>query len=337
MATRIAITKAWLFATGVAVVTSYCVITHHKNTPADQKKAEKVAEQIAKKGTVSEYKQKTAHSSAVKKTTTAKVVDKEVKLPTYIPNPIYPSFTNALNNLVNEYIEAAVDGEVVVTNGFILSLKDGKPFITFPEEYKNINIGGESIGGLLNNGKFDVKRKRIENTDKWEMDGIRMSRFKRLDEPEFYCTDITYYALPSTKQIDSISMHGDLNLGNTAKAYEVVDEISEWMKNDYGAVDQKAVIPAGTLSLKKFTIGNDMEVVVSVKWDNGRKDKNTDAVIDISFTTNELVPENKYQRQELAKATDKARANTYATTGINYFTVNEKVNADSIKNKTVFR
>ena len=41
----------------------------------------------------------------------------------------------------------------------------------------------------LKDGDFSVSRKRVGNTDRWEMDGIGMYKFRRLDEPEFYCTD----------------------------------------------------------------------------------------------------------------------------------------------------
>ena len=47
--------------------------------------------------------------------------------------------------------------------------------------------------------------------------------------------------------------------------------------------------------------------------------------------------ENAYQCAELGKATDEARKSTYSTTGINYFTVNPKVNAEVGKNGMVFR
>ena len=43
------------------------------------------------------------------------------------------------------------------------------------------------------------------------------------------------------------------------------------------------------------------------------------------------------QRAELGKATDPARASEYSRTGINYFTVNPKVNAEVGKNGMVFR
>ena len=91
--TRISVVSSWLCATGVVVVSSYCILTHFKNTPADQKKAAALVERINKRGTVSEAeygKQRAKHSSAVNKKTVAKIVDKDVKEPVYVPNPIYP-------------------------------------------------------------------------------------------------------------------------------------------------------------------------------------------------------------------------------------------------------
>lgn len=55
---------------------------------------------------------------------------------------------------------------------------------------------------------------------------------------EFYCTSVTYSAIPATKQVDSIRMRGNLEVGNTSKAYAMVEEIGKWMKEDFGAVDQ---------------------------------------------------------------------------------------------------
>ena len=37
--TRISIVSSWLCSTGVAVISSYCILTHHQNTPVEQKKA----------------------------------------------------------------------------------------------------------------------------------------------------------------------------------------------------------------------------------------------------------------------------------------------------------
>ena len=55
---------------------------------------------------------------------------------------------------------------------------------------------------------------------------------------EFYCTSVTYSAIPATKQVDSIRMRGNLEVGNTSKAYAMVEEIGKWMKEDFGAVNQ---------------------------------------------------------------------------------------------------
>ena len=334
--TRISIASSWLCATGVVVFTSYCILTHHKNTPADQKKAAALVERISKRGTVAEYKQNVKHSSAVNKKTVAKIVDKDVKR-TLVPNPIYPPFTNALNNLVQEFAAAAQEGDVVLTNGFTLTLKDGKPVLKFPEAYEKVRIGGRGVGELLKDGDFNVHRKRIGNTDQWEMDGIGLSKFRRLDEPEFYCTDVTYRALPATKQIDSIQMSGKLGVVNTSQAYDMFEEISKWMKDDFGAVDLKAKIPAGTVALKKFRIGDGMDVVVAVNQDKRQTSQTWNSKIEITFTTRGLEAENAYQRAELGKATDPARASEYSRTGINYFTVNPKVNAEVGKNGMVFR
>ena len=337
--TRISVVSSWLCATGVVVVSSYCILTHFKNTPADQKKAAALVERINKRGTVSEAeygKQRAKHSSAVNKKTVAKIVGKDVKRE-LVPNPIYPPFTNALNNLVQEFAAAAQEGDVVLTNGFTLTLKDGKPVLKFPEAYEKIRIGGRGIGELLKDGDFSVSTKRDRNTDQLEMDGIGMYKFRRLDEPEFYCTDVTYSALPATKQIDSIRMHGKLGVANTLQVYDMVEEISKWMKDDFGAVDLKATTPAGTVALKKFRIGEGMDVEVAVNWDKRQTSQTWNSKIDITFKTRELEAENKYQRAELGKATDPARASEYSRTGINYFTVNPKVNAEVGKNGMVFR
>ena len=339
--TRISIVSSWLSATGVVVFSSYCILTHFKNTPADQKKAAALAERISKRGSVSEkgYKPRVKHSSAVNKKMVAKITDKDVKTKPvrYVANPIYPPFTNALNNLVRELAALAEEGDVVLTNGFTLTLKDGLPVLKFPEAYEKVRIGGMGIGELLKDGDFSVSRKKIDNTDQWEMDGIGMSKFRQLDEPEFYCTDVTYSALPATKQIDSIRMHGKLGVLNTSQAYDMVEEISKWMKDDFGAVDLKAKIPAGMVALKKFRIGEGMDVEVAVNWDKRQTSQTWNSKIDITFKTRELEAENAYLRAELGKATDPARASEYSRTGINYFTVNPKVNAEVGKNGMVFR
>ena len=338
--TRISVVSSWLCATGVVVVSSYCILTHFKNTPADQKKAAALVERISKRGTIPEkdYKQRVKHSSAVNKTTEAKIVDKDVKLK-FVPNPIYPPFTNALAELTKEFADLAKDGDVVLTNanGFVLSTRNGKPFLKCPAVYGRVDIGGVAMGSELKGGKFAVSKRRIPDTDDLEMDGIGMYKHRHLDEPQFYCAEVTYHALPATKQVDSISLHGDLNVGNSSRAQDMMDEIAAWMKEDLGAVDQKVPTPAGTLALKKFKIGNGMDVEVRAKWNTCRTNGKSDAEIDVTFTTTELAAENRYQRETLGKATDEARKSTYSSTGINYFTVNPKVHAEVGKNGMVFR
>ena len=312
--TRISIASSWLCATGVVVLASYCILTHFKNTPSDQKKAAALAERISKRGTIAEYKNRVKYSSAIKKTTVAKVTDPDVKCPKLVPNPIYPPFTNALAELTRAFADLAKDGDVVLTNanGFVLSMKDGKPFLKFPEAYGKVDIGGVAMGSELKGGEFAVSRRKIPNTEEWEMDGIGMYKHRHLDEPQFYCAEVTYHALPATKQVDSIQMHGDLIVGNSSRAQDMIDEIATWMKEDLGAVDQKVSTPAGTLALKKFKIGNGMDVEVKAKWNTCRMDGKGDAEIDVTFTTTELEAENKYQRETLGKATDTARASEYS-------------------------
>ena len=46
-------------------------------------------------------------------------------------------------------------------------------------EENKVRIGGMSIGEILKDGYFSVSRKRIANTDQWEMDGIGLSKFRR--------------------------------------------------------------------------------------------------------------------------------------------------------------
>ena len=104
--TFISVLASWLFATGVAVTSNYCFSVGGADS-ASQKKAEKIASRISKRGSIPEYKAKNRHCSAIKKTTTAKVTQKEIKQPTYLDNPLYPSFTNALNNLSAEVAETA--------------------------------------------------------------------------------------------------------------------------------------------------------------------------------------------------------------------------------------
>ena len=146
--TLVSVTSSWLCATGVAVISSYCILTN--GTAGDRKKAEQVACSVSKRGTVSEYKSTNRHSSAIKKTTTAKVGE-EIKIPKYVPNPIYTPFTNALNNLTEELADIAKDGSVKLANGFVLMKKDGKPTLEFPEEYRKVGIGGVAIGDEFKN------------------------------------------------------------------------------------------------------------------------------------------------------------------------------------------
>ena len=167
--TLVSIVSSWLCATGVAVISSYCIKTHSNGTVADQKKAVQVANCISKRGTIAEYKPTKKYSSAVKKTTTAKVV-KEIKVPKFVPNPIYVSFTDALNKLTEGVADNAKDGEVELANGFALTNKDGKPTLRFPEEYTNVGIGGVAIGDELQDTLFLVHRKKIDGTDQQKID-----------------------------------------------------------------------------------------------------------------------------------------------------------------------
>ena len=332
--TLISITKSWLCATGVAIIASYCILTHN-GTINGKSKAEQVASRICKDGTVSEYKSKNRHSSAVKKTTKAKV-EKEIKIPKYVPNPIYTPFTNALSELTEELADIAKDGNVELANGFALMKKDGKPTLRFPEEYTNVGIGGVAIGDVLKDTRFTVSRKRIDGTDQEMVDEVALRGYKRLDEPEIYCTHVTYSVLPSTKQVDSIWMHGDLCVGNASNAGKMVREITQWMKEDYGAVDLRADVPDGMLALKKFRIGKGMDVEVKVNWKKQRADNGSDARIDISFKASELDEDNRFERQKLGEATDEARVNELSISGVNYFTVNPKVNEDDVMRKVVY-
>ena len=124
--TLISVTSSWLFATGVAVIASYCILTHSDGTAAGQKKAAQVAARISARGTAPKYKSTNRHSSAVKKTTRAKVV-KEIKIPKYVPNPLYTPFTNALNNMTKELAEIAKHGNVKFAKGFALVKKGSNP------------------------------------------------------------------------------------------------------------------------------------------------------------------------------------------------------------------
>ena len=333
--TLLSIVTSWLCATGVAVISSYCIITHNNRTAGGQKKAAQVASRISKRGTIPEYKSTKRHSSAVKKTTTATVV-KEIKLPKFVVNPIYAPFTNALNKLTEDVAEIAKDGEVELANGFALMNKDGKPTLRFPEEYTNVGIGGVAIGDELKGAFFVVHRKKIDGTDQQKIDEVALNGYKRLDEPEFYCTKVTYSLFPSTRQVDSIRMHGDICVGDASKANRMVREITKWMKEDYGAVERRTDVPSGMLALKKLRIGKGMDVEVAVRWKSQRTAEGCDANIDISFTTSELVEDNRVDRQELGKAADEARVTEYKKSGVNYFTVRPRVKEDDVKRKVVY-
>ena len=333
---RISIVSSWLCSTGVAVISSYCILTHHANTPVEQKKAAEVATRITKRGLIPEYKPKNRHSSAVKKTTVAKVTAKDVKVPTYVPNPIYPFYTNALNDVTKEVAEIAKDGEVILDNGFALAAENGKPSFRFPESYRKVVIGNVAMGDELKGWDSSVSRKWIGGSDQWKVDAVDVHQYKRLAEPEFYCTSVTYSAIPATKQVDSIRMRGNLEVGNTSKAYAMVDEIAKWMKEDFGAVDQRVVVPAGTVAYRKFKIGKGMDVEVAVKWNQQKSAGKGDASIEISFTTGELAEENRYERQELGAAVDAARVSVRYNSNVNYYTVRPKVTVDQIKNKVVY-
>ena len=332
--TLVNITSSWLCATGVAVISSYCLMTHSNGTAADQKKAAQVASSISRRGTIPEYKPTNRHSSAIKKKTTAAVA-KEIKLPTFVPNPIYTPFTNALSKLTEDVAEIAKDGNVELVNGFVLMKKGGKPTLKFPEEYTKVGIGGVAMGDEFKGAFFWVHRKGIDGTDQHKIDEVALSGYKRLDEPEFYCTKVWYSVLPSTRQVDSIRMHGDLCVGDATKANRMVREITRWMKDDYGAVERRADVPEGALALKKFKIGKGMDVEVAVNWKKQRADDGSDAYIDISFTASELVEENLSERQELGDAADEARIDEYSKTGVNYFTVQPMVKEDDVKRKVV--
>ena len=334
--TLVSVTSSWLCATGVAVISSFCIMTHSNGMAADQKRAVQIARRVSERGTVPEYKPTKKYSTAVKKTTTAKVVKKEIKVPKFVPNPIYVPFTDALNNLTEVLADNAKDGEVELANGFALMNKDGKPTLRFPEEYTNVGIGGVAIGDELKGAFFLVHRKKIDGTEQQKIDEVALIGSKRLDEPEFYCTKVTYSVLPSTRQVDSIRMHGDLCVGDASKANKMVREITKWMKEDYGAVERRTDVPSGMLALKKLRIGKGMDVEVAVRWKSQRTAEGCDANIDISFTTSELVEDNRVDRQELGKAADEARVAEYKKSGVNYFTVRPRVKEDDVNRKVVF-
>ena len=333
--TFISVLASWLFATGVAVTSNYCFSVGGADS-ASQKKAEKIASRISKRGTISEYKAKNRHCSAIKKTTTAKVTQKEIKQPTYLDNPLYPSFTNALNNLSAEVAETAKEGDVLLTeNGLVLTLKNEKPFLIFPVEYTNVVIGGVSMGAEMLCGHYWTRTK-IDDDGQVKIDGIACSGYRRLKEPEFYCTDVSYSLLPSTKQVDAIRMHGDLAVGNTENAYEVVEEIAAWMAEDYGAVDLNAMVPAGTLARKKLKIGDGLDVEVTLNWKRYCNDDKTDARINISFTVSELAEDNRIECRDLGEAMDEVRREELEKSGVNYYTIRSKVSAEAVKTGKVY-
>ena len=143
--TLVKVISSWLCATGVAVISSYCILTPNNGTAAGQKKAAQVASRVSKRGTIAEYKPTNRHSSAVKKTTIAKVA-KEIKIPKCVPNPIYAPFTNALNNLTEELADIVKDGKIELENGFALMKNDGMPSRRFLEEYTTVGMGGVAMG-----------------------------------------------------------------------------------------------------------------------------------------------------------------------------------------------
>lgn len=330
--TMMNIATTWICATGVAVVATCNVLTRCSSSA----RAEKHAARISRRGTIPEYKSANRHSSAVRKTTAARAEVKEIKVPTYVANPLRPFFMDALDRLTGDVAELAKDGDVSLRNGFVLTAKDGRPTLKFPKAYGKVVIGGVAMGDELKNADFLAHRTGADGTDQCRVGEVFVRKHRRLGEPEFYCTSVTYAALPATRQVDRIRMHGDLVVRSTSKANAMVKEISKWMKEDFGAVDLRVAPQAGTLALKKFRIGAGMDVEVAVNWKNHRTDDGTDARIDISFTTSELVEDGKAQRQELGQATDEARVNLLCNTGVNYFTVNPNVRTDAVNRKVVY-
>jgi len=233
-------------------------------------------------------------------------------------------------------VDIAKDGKVDLENGFVLMNKGGKPTLAFPEAYTKVGIGGLAIGDELKDAFLMARRKGIDGMDLYKIDEVALSGYRRLDEPEFYCTKVMYSVLPSTRQIDSIRMFGDLCVGNALKANRMVREIANWMKEDYSAVDLRADVPDGMLALKKFRIGKGMDVEVAVSWKEQRADDGSDARIEISFTSSELVEDNRYERQKLGEAADEARVKELSKSGVNYYTVRPRVKLDDIKKKVVY-
>jgi hypothetical protein len=310
-------------------------LTRSNGTVADKKKAEQVVCRISNRGTIPEFKPTTRHSSAVKKTTKAKVVA-EIKAIKFVANPIYAPFADALNNLAAEVSDIAKRGEVRLENGFSLYNNGGRPFLRFPEEYAKVAIGGLAIGDEVKNFRYFVKLKRIDGTDQSKIDEVALNKFKLLGEPEFYCTWVNYSVLPATRQVASIRMHGDLCVGSEYKAKRMVREIAGWMKEDYGAVDRYADVPEDMLAFKKLKIGKGMDVMVEVRRKDRCDANGSDAYITISFTPAELVEENLAERQELGMAADEARVAEFNRSGVNYFTVRPRVNIEDVKRKVVY-
>lgn len=291
----------------------------------------------------------------------AKMTEADVKRSKCVPNPIYPAFTNALAELTKTFADLAKGGDVVLTNGngFVLSVKDRKPFLKFPEAYTRVSIGGLAIGDELKDGRFSISKSKKDDSygvkmdtgktlkdgtfvaskvksSKVGIDWISMTKHERLNKPQLYCTHVAYSAHPLTRQIVSIHMDGDLNIGGALRLDDIINEIADQMRESYGAVDQGVDTPANMLALKKFKIGGRMDVVVKVRK-KVRKCGDSDARIEISFCTKELTEECIRLEEMLGVATDKARVNTYICTGINYFTVNPEVLVDEVERKEVFR
>ena len=133
-----------------------------------------------------------------------------------------------------------------------------------------------------------------------------------------------------------MKMKGDLCVGNASTAKRMVREITQWMREDYGAVDLRAKVPDGMLALKKFRIGKGMDVEVAVNWKDQRAADGSDAHIEINFTVGELVEDNGFEQQKLGEATDEARVYELGRSGVNYFTVRPKVKKDDVIRKVVY-
>ncbi len=78
--TKIYVITSFLCATGVAVITAYSFLTHHSSSVADQNKAEALVKGIERRGTIADYKPRWKYSTVVGKRTSAKIVDKNVKV-----------------------------------------------------------------------------------------------------------------------------------------------------------------------------------------------------------------------------------------------------------------